>query len=118
MQPTSPVPTPETAGFTFVETMVALIICVVLLSTVSSALIASLRAEQTASWLQEGTLTCNRIAAAELAGLPFTNILADVGSAWEISVTDIADGDLLWKVWSVSPADRPSLMVKTATREE
>ena len=97
--------------------MVALVICVVLLSTVSGALIASLRAEQTASWLQDGTLTCNRLAAANLAGLSLTNAIADAGSAWDITETAIADGDLLWKVWSVSPSDRPSLMVKTTIRE-
>lgn len=98
--------------------MVALVICVVLLSTVSRALVALLRAEQTASWLQDGTLTCNRIAAAKLAGLPFTNVIAEAGSAWEISEAEIPDGDLQWRMWSVCPADRPSLMVKTTFREK
>ena len=116
MRPTSPVPTPD-EGFTFVETMVALVICVVLLSVVSPALIASLRAEQTAAWLQDGTLTCNRIAAAGFAGLPFTNIIADAGPGWEIAETEIPDGEVQWRVWSVSPVDRPSLMVKTTVRQ-
>ncbi len=97
--------------------MVAMVVCVVLLSVVSPSLIASLRAEQTAAWLQDGTLTCNRLSAANLAGLPLTNVIADAGSAWEITETDIPDGKLQWKIWSVSPADRPSLTVTTTFRK-
>ena len=104
MRPISPVPTRD--GFTFVETIVALVICVVLLSVVSKSLLASLRAEQTSTWLQQGSLTCDRIAAARYA------------AAWTIENTEILDGTNVWRVWSVIPADRPSLMVRTTFREQ
>ncbi|MFH0909419.1 MAG: prepilin-type N-terminal cleavage/methylation domain-containing protein [bacterium] len=118
MRPIFPVPIRNGAGgFTFVETMVALVVCVILLSVVSKALITSLRAEQTAAWLQQGSLTCDRIAAAHVAGLSVTDIIAGAGSSWEIVATEIPDGDIHWRVWSVSPVDRPSLMVKTTFRE-
>ena len=116
MRPISPVPTRD--GFTFVETIVALVICVVLLSVVSKSLLASLRAEQTSTWLQQGSLTCDRIAAARYAELPVTDVVTSAGAAWTIENTEILDGTNVWRVWSVIPADRPSLMVRTTFREE
>jgi hypothetical protein len=96
---------------------VALVVCVVVLSVVAQTLIASLRAEDAAARLREGNLLCDRLVAARRCDIPMTNVMASAGSAWTFDETEIQDGDLRWRVWSVSPADRPSLIVSTAFRE-
>jgi hypothetical protein len=94
--------------------MVALAICVILLSVLVQTLLASLRAEQTSAWLDEGSLLADRIAAAHYAGLSTTGIVAET---WTVTDEEITEGKVQWKLWAISPADRPSLVVKSAFRK-
>lgn len=116
----SPARTPSRSAFTFLEVIVALALCAILAGVMASVLTATLRAEQTATRVNEGYDLCERLLAAVHSGSPHTNIVADAGGAWQLTQQPAVTGDgtnqVGWVVWEVSLVERPSLRQRFATR--
>ena len=107
-------------GFTFVEVLVALLVAALLVSAASSALITSLAAERTAARMQEATLLVPTIASREYLQPGETNgaLHADWAVNSDVVETKGASATNTWRMWTMSPKDRPLLTMTFALREE
>ena len=109
-------------GFTFVEVLVALLVASILVLIACTAVITSLRAEQTAEWLREGGFLMRQISTETYLNLATTGLAIRVGSPWAVDSEVVPDESetepALWRVWTLYPKDRPSLRIAVAMREE
>ncbi|HEY8240955.1 MAG TPA: hypothetical protein VIH35_05885 [Kiritimatiellia bacterium] len=102
-------------GFTLIETVAALAICVAVLYACSSALIASLRAEQTSTLAQQLDFTCERLAALHAAGLdPKTAMESE--SAVATKTDDVRFDGHEWTTWTVQAPGRATLRATVSFR--
>jgi prepilin-type N-terminal cleavage/methylation domain-containing protein len=108
-------------GFTFVEVLVALVAAAILVSVACTAVIGSLRAEQTADRLTEGRLLAQQLSAETCPGLTATGLPAQADGAGATDSELIPDESETnagpWRVWTLYPKDRPSLRIAVAMRE-
>jgi prepilin-type N-terminal cleavage/methylation domain-containing protein len=114
------VPRPASQGFTFVEVLVALLAASLLVSAAASALITSLRAEQTAAHLRTGALLVQAVFARNCLDAGETNGVPDTDWAMtsDLFETRTETATNTWRVWVLFPNDRPSLSVTLALRDE
>ncbi len=110
----------QRAAFTFVEVIIALALCAILASVVCSSLITSLRAEQTAARVYDGSAVCDQLLAALYSGQSASNV-AERAGAWQVTQADAVTGEITnrvhWQVWEVSLRERPSVRQRFAVRE-
>lgn len=110
------------AAFTLIEIVVALALCAILASVVASSLVTSLRAEQAAMRLHDGSALCDRLLAAMQGGIAPTGVVALAGEEWQVADeparTGSATNRVSWRVWEVSLKASPSVRQRFAMREE
>ncbi|OGV44944.1 MAG: hypothetical protein A2X46_17400 [Lentisphaerae bacterium GWF2_57_35] len=108
-------------AFTFVEVLVALVMCSIMVSAICTALIVALKAEQMASWLREAERMNSEVAAHYYRGESPTNLLSRASGDWSITEEFIRqksdETTLVWKVWNLMPNDRPSLNIRLCLHE-
>jgi prepilin-type N-terminal cleavage/methylation domain-containing protein len=106
-------------AFTLLEVIIALALCAILAGVVSSSLVTSLRAEQTAGRVYDGSALCDQLLAAHYTGGSVT-ATAERASAWLVTQAEAETGEatnrLRWNVWEVSLRERPSVRQRFAVR--
>ena len=111
---------PMKSGFTFLEVLIALLAAILLISATSSSLITSLKAEQVSGYQRDAAFLVNQLATESRLGLEPTGTVIQAGSEWEINSDDMKVGEgpaaIEWRVWILSPRERPSLTVTFASR--
>jgi len=102
------------------EVIIALALCAMLAGVVSSSLVTSLRAEQTAVRVYDGSALCDQLLAACYTGGSMT-AAAERASAWLVTQAKAETGEatnrLYWNVWEVSLRERPSVRQRFAVRQ-
>ncbi len=111
---------PAPNGFTFVEVLVALLAATLLVFAASSALITSLRAEETAARLAAGSLLVHTVYTRACLNPEDAN--GPAATDWAVSSdlfeTRTEAATNRWRVWMMFPKAQPSLGITLALREE
>ncbi len=108
-------------GFTFLETLVALLVAGILALAAGSAVIHSLRAEMTADWARAGAFFSQTIASEFYLGTIVSNACEVSGATWGVAATIVAPNrrepdSPAWRVYVLAPAARPSQVISVCLR--
>jgi prepilin-type N-terminal cleavage/methylation domain-containing protein len=107
-------------GFTLIEVLIAVVVAGIAVSIACTALVTTLKAEQTATRLRDADLLIRDAAAAARLGMDPPDTPAGSMGPWKLSREEVAGmagtNAVTWQVWTLSPADHPSLEVVFATR--
>ncbi len=107
-------------GFTLIEVLITLLVAVTMVSVVCVSLITALKAEQAADDLRESVAVLDRVSSEVHLGLSETGLSGSVCSDWVVrseylpASPDV--GNVPWRIWFVSPKDRPSTLITAAFR--
>jgi Tfp pilus assembly protein PilE len=108
-------------GFTFVEVLVALVMCAIMVSVVCTALITALKAEQMATWLSDAQRMTSEWTAHYYRNESPTNLAKRISTDWTQSDLSIQQAteetSIVWKVWTLTPNDRPSMSIRLCLHE-
>ncbi len=108
-------------GFTFVETLIALTVSLILVFAVGRSVIVSLRAEQAAALLQKASLLVGQVSCDAYLGAPASGT-QELGDGWQVTSEAVTDGEeedaVTWEIRNLSPKDRPSLVISLAFRKK
>lgn len=107
-------------GFTLIEALIAVVVAGIAVSIACTALVTTLKAEQAAASLRDADLLIRDAAASARLGLKPAETPAGSLGPWKLSGAE-ASGKIgtnvgAWTVWTLSPADRPTLPVVFTTR--
>ena len=122
MPRTSPVPmNSPRRGFTFVEVLVALVMCSLMIAGLTTALITVLKAEQQAAWLRDAQRMTTELSSQHYLGHSPTGLLSRTAADWDLTDELIRqtteETTLVWRVWTLTPLDRPSLSIRLCLHE-
>lgn len=108
------------AGFTFIEVLVALAVCVLLVSAVCSSLLTSLRAEQTADGARAASFEISQLTSQSWLGTLDSKAFA-AHTEWDLAETKARapgdDGQAEWRVLNLGAKDRPSMHITIALQQ-
>lgn len=107
-------------GFTLLEVLVAVVVAAIAISIACTALVTSLKAEQTAERLRDADLLIRDVTATARLGFEPPESAAGSMGPWKLTgeTAESASGTniVAWRVWTLVPADRPSMQVVFASR--
>ncbi len=119
MRPTYPAPISD-RGFTLLEVILALALCVILAGVVASTLGTALRAERTGTQRLDTLGVLDRVMAAQTIDPSATNLLAAAGPDWLVASEDATTGPetnpVPWTVYEISSRQDASLRARAAVR--
>lgn len=110
------------AAFTFVEVLIALALCALLVATVSSALIHLTRIERRTTLLREAPFHLQTLACQSYLDLaPVADLPAGLPPAWSAqSQTEVTEDDeqqTPWLCWRLAVADDPAFAYTLSLRD-